>query len=146
MSYQRLAFSIVVPGEPVTWKRARRGPGHSYTDPADAAHREKIRAYARNAGIRQPFVGRVRLDALFFTALDPLDPRVGDLDNYEKAVKDALQGIAFANDRQVCEGEKLKDQDAARPRTEIRVVSLVEEADRPITVEEAMDKWDRRSA
>jgi Holliday junction resolvase RusA-like endonuclease len=115
------AATFVVPGPPVTWKRARRGKGHSYTDPKDAQHREKIRAHARNAGLRRPLVGRVRLDVAFFTRYDPLDPRSGDLDNYEKAVKDALQGIAFANDRQVCEGGKFKAHDAANPRTEVTV-------------------------
>lgn len=115
------AVRFTVPGEPVTWKRARRGPHGSYTDPKDAAHREKIRAYARNAGLRRPFTGRVRLDVAILTSLDPLDERVGDRDNYEKAIKDALQGIAFLNDRQVCAGETTKGQDAERPRTEIAI-------------------------
>jgi Holliday junction resolvase RusA-like endonuclease len=115
------AVTFTVPGPPVSWKRAKRGAGRSYTDPADALHREKIRAFARNAGIRRPIEGRVRLDLVFYVPHDPLDARVGDLDNLEKAVKDALQGIAFANDRQVCAGAKRKTQDAARPRTEVTV-------------------------
>jgi Holliday junction resolvase RusA-like endonuclease len=57
--------------------------------------------------------------------------RAGDLDNYEKAIKDALQGIAFVNDRQVCAGRKDKAQDAAHPRTEIEVGPVEDEGPRP---------------
>jgi len=117
-------ISFTVPGEPVTWKRARRGRGHSFTDPRDAANRERIRAFARNAGIRKPLTGPVALTCLFYTSLGPLDARVGDADNYEKAVKDALQGIAFVNDRQVCDSAKRKRQDAERPRTYIEIEEI----------------------
>jgi Holliday junction resolvase RusA-like endonuclease len=117
---------FVIPGEPVSWKRAKRGNGFSYTDPKDKAHREKIRAYARNAGVRRPFTGEVRLDVLVFTSLPPLDRRVGDRDNYLKGVQDALQGIAVRDDRQFCDGRTLKAQDASRPRTEVVIQPLPE--------------------
>lgn len=117
---------FTVPGEPVTWKRARRGHGHSYTDPVEQAHREKVRAYARNAGIRRPLEGALRLDVVVFTSLPVLDERVGDEDNYRKLVKDALNRIAYADDRQVCAGWTEKQQDADRPRTEVSIASAEE--------------------
>jgi Holliday junction resolvase RusA-like endonuclease len=115
---------FTVPGEPIPWKRARRGKGRSFTDPKDAMHREKIRAHARNAGIRRPFVGEVRLDVAVFTSLPVLDRRVGDRDNFLKAVQDALEGIAVLNDGQFCAGETTKAQDAANPRTEVVVQAI----------------------
>lgn len=117
---------FTVPGEPVTWKRARRGRGRSYTDPKDAAHREKIRAFARNAGVRRPFAGPVALELAFYRrkADAPTALCTGDLDNLEKAVKDALSGIAYVDDRQVTDVVKRKRIDRARPRTEVTVVEL----------------------
>lgn len=119
-----MPVTFCVPGPPVSWKRARRGKGHSYTDPKDAQHREKIRAFARNAGIRRPFEGRVRLDVTVYTPFDPLDLRSGDGDNHRKAIKDALAGIAYRNDIQVCAGETMKAQDPANPRTEITIAEV----------------------
>lgn len=121
-------YQFTVPGHPVTWKRAQRGNGHSYTDPKDAAHRERIRALARNAGIRSPMLGPVRLICRFFLPVDPLAPTAGDLDNYEKAVKDALQGIAFVNDRQVCSAMKSKAKAHGTPCTEVWIEALASHA------------------
>jgi Holliday junction resolvase RusA-like endonuclease len=81
--------------------------------------------FARNAGIRRPLEGPVRLDVTFFTPHDPLDERTGDRDNYLKLVQDALEGFAFVNDRQVCDGTPRKVQDAANPRTEITISKAV---------------------
>ena len=119
-------YTFSVPGDPVTWKRARRNGKRSYTDPLDAAHRDKIRAYARNAGIRRPLEGAVMLDLLFVSsrADDPTDLRVGDLDNLEKIVKDALKSIAFNDDRQVTDVVKRKRVSRENPRTEIGVWHL----------------------
>jgi Holliday junction resolvase RusA-like endonuclease len=118
--------SFTVPGDPVTWKRAKRGQGRSYTDPKDAAHREKIRAFARQAGIRQPLRGAVRLDVYVFTRFDPLDRRSGDRDNHEKAIKDALTGIAFVDDIQVVDGRTRKARDEGDPRTEIEIAEIAD--------------------
>jgi len=120
-------FRFTVPGEPVPWMRAGRGRAGSFTRPRDALHREKIRAFARNAGIRRALDGAVRLDTVFYTSRPPLHPHVGDEDNYRKAVKDALQGIAYADDRQVTCGWTEKNQDAASPRTEMAIWMLREE-------------------
>ena len=123
MAVQREApqIAFTVPGEPVAWRRPGRRFGRYFTRPEDALHREKVRAAARNAGIRTPLTGPVRLDAVFFVSRDPLDPKVGDEDNLRKLVKDALQGIAYRNDRQVVCGWTAKVQDSQDPRTEITV-------------------------
>lgn len=118
-------YRFTVTGEPVTWKRAKRGEGHSYTDPKDEAHREKIRAAARNAGVRLPIAGPVSLTLRFYRGNtdDPTALCTGDLDNLEKAVKDALKGIAYLDDRQVCDVHKRKRLDRCAPRTEVFIAA-----------------------
>ena len=130
-------YRFTVPGEPVPWKRARRGNGHSFTDPKDAAHREKIRAFARNAGVRVPLAGPLYMSATFYTSKPPLHPQVGDRDNYLKALKDALEGIAYKNDRQVVAGPTVKAQDEGNPRTEVWISIGVELV--PSRVRELLD-------
>lgn len=111
---------FTVPGDPVTWKRARRGKSGSYTDPKDAAHREKIRAFARNAGIRRKLTGPVRLAVTYYRETRDLTAlSFGDLDNLTKSVKDALRGIAYEDDRQVIAMVTLKG--TGEPRTEITI-------------------------
>ena len=49
----------------------------------------------------------------------------GDLDNRNKALLDALQGIVYYNDRQVREMHaKLDDTDKGRPRMEVTVKAM----------------------
>jgi Holliday junction resolvase RusA-like endonuclease len=114
-------YAFAVPGTPIPWKRARRRGAVTFTDPKDALHREKIRAFARNAGLRKPLTGPVYLCATFFLPGDPIAPGAPDRDNLLKSVQDSLEGIAVTNDRQFCAGPVTKVQDAANPRTEIAV-------------------------
>lgn len=62
-------------------------------------HRIAYRALEQRIGL--PLAeGPVRLGAMFY--VKPKRGPVGDLDNYLKAVKDALTKIIYVNDRQVC--------------------------------------------
>jgi crossover junction endodeoxyribonuclease RusA len=45
----------------------------------------------------------------------------GDLDNYQKIMFDALQGLAFQNDSQVVEIHGFRKDDAKNPRVEILI-------------------------
>lgn len=55
--------------------------------------------------------------------------RQGDADNYNKALLDALQGIAYTNDKQIVELHIfLRDDDAKAPRAEIEVKELCDAA------------------
>ena len=114
-------FSFTVPGPPVSWKRPRGGDGWRHTDPKDQAHRDKIRAAARNAGIRRPWHGAVYLAVTFYTALPILDRRTGDRDNLLKSVQDSLTGFAVRDDIQFVDGPVKKVHDSENPRTEITV-------------------------
>lgn len=54
--------------------------------------------------------------------------KVGDIDNFNKALLDALQGVAYTNDRQVVELHLYLRTSAANPRVEV-FVDLTEEMD-----------------
>ncbi len=116
-------YVFTVPGDPVPWKRARRAGNRYFTDPSDAAHRDKIKAYARNAGVRKPLLGPVGLEVKFVkdSFAFPEAHSVGDLDNLVKGVKDALQGVAFEDDCQIVHLTARKICDPEYPRTEVRI-------------------------
>ncbi len=92
-------ITIVVPGRPVPKGRPRfSGRGRRpHTPPKTAAAERKIALIARIAGAR-PINGPVSVRAIFIFA----DRRTrGDVDNLSKLALDALNGIAFKDDRQV---------------------------------------------
>jgi crossover junction endodeoxyribonuclease RusA len=71
-----------VPGRLQAWKeRVRREAGAAWP-----------------AGV-PPLAGKVRLRVTWYS-----ETQVGDMDNIRKPIQDALQGIAYANDREVREG------------------------------------------
>lgn len=47
--------------------------------------------------------------------------RVGDLDNYVKAISDALNGIAFVDDKYIMAEKSRMHHDRENPRVEVRV-------------------------
>jgi hypothetical protein len=100
---------------------------------------DRVRAAARNAGIREPAMGAVYLRLRVYTAYDPLALQSGDLDNHAKLVKDALSnGLAFRDDRQVVHVEVRKDQDREHPRIEVEIAAEV-----PAVVSRAVDSVKR---
>ena len=94
---------LTVPGRPVPKGRPRiqiRGRGRSlraqaYTPPETREYEERVRAHALAAGIR-PLDGPVALEADLW-----LYGRRGDGDNYWKSLADALNGLAYHDDRQI---------------------------------------------
>lgn len=50
--------------------------------------------------------------------------KVGDLDNFQKVLLDALRGVAFNDDSQVVEIHARREDDAENPRVEVRVEAL----------------------
>ena len=110
---------LTVDGQPQPWQRAgETANGRKYT-PKETREAEAL--IAKHAGIllggRRPLSGPVDLGLWFFRR----DRHVCDMDNLEKLVKDALNGVAWCDDSQVTDCAKVKRIDAARPRTVIRV-------------------------
>lgn len=88
----------------------------TYVTPEANAYREEVALRARAAGVRQPFEGRVWMHLQLFPhrpqdwqarvrklGLATWDDGVQciDLGNCEKVLSDALQGIAFVDDKQI---------------------------------------------
>lgn len=117
------AVAFIVPFAPVAWQRTgvrwtNQGPKH-YTRPETRAWEETVAVYARSA-MRgaAPMAGALRLELAFHVPIPPSWPNwkreaaargeiaptiKPDADNFAKAVKDALNGIAWADDAQVVE-------------------------------------------
>jgi Holliday junction resolvase RusA-like endonuclease len=125
----RLAF--VVAGEPVPKGRARtrvmttkagKSFAHHFTPAETRAFEERV------ALMCQAAVARVRWGwgpkdrfAVSIHVFRTHEGKGGDADNYLKACLDAVNGIAFADDRYVRKLEALLAQDPERPRVEVEI-------------------------
>lgn len=100
--------TIIVPGPPVPWARARRVGKRYFVDAKTAKHKEAIARAAKAAGvtlIEKPTP--VVISMTFYLPrpkrgkyADPIDRR--DLDNLAKCCLDGMNGLAFTDDGQVC--------------------------------------------
>jgi len=119
---ERLAASPVmfsVPGPQVATNAAyRAGRGRYWMTDDGVEFKDRIRHFAKQAMRgRIPYTGEVAvvLDLHYRT-------RRNDIDGPIKLILDALQGIAYANDRQVGALTVYKRHDPAHPRTLIQIV------------------------
>ena len=113
---------FVVPGNPVPWERARTHKGRYYTPARTRAYQQAVQLCAKNAKAKAHAGVKVRLCLTFFRK----DHQPCDIDNLAKTVQDALQGIAYENDRQIAVLTAVRDYDAANPRAEVLVEYLAE--------------------
>ncbi len=94
-------IKLVIPGRPIPKKRPRLNSKNSrsyvYTPPETAEYERKVGWYALQAAKGKSFSN----DIAVFIKLYFKDRRFGDVDNYGKALLDAIQGIVFDNDKQV---------------------------------------------
>jgi len=111
-------------------KETGRQMAMTYVTPEARAYREEIALRARAAGIRTPMEGRIWLHLQLYPHR-PLDwqkrvAKLGhqawdddvqciDLGNAEKVLADALQGIAFADDKQIWRQSKERMEPDGRP-------------------------------
>src|SRR5262249_36244715 len=106
--------SFTVPGRPVAKQRARvtfvRGRPLAYTPGKSPEHEESVRWHAKAARIRRQH-GELHLAVRFYGSR-------GDADNLLKSLLDALNGVAYEDDRQVVEFHVRVYRDARDPRTE----------------------------
>lgn len=128
--------SFEVPGPPVPCARARvsvrkhvDGSGHertfarAYTPASTKAYERTASLHARNAvnrcraWRRDAQAYRVRLT--FYR-----DVARGDWDNHAKAVGDAMNGVVYEDDRQICDAVVSVRTDRENPRTVVEVVML----------------------
>ncbi len=106
--------SATVPGNPVPKERPRVVNGRAYTPKRTREAEAVVRLHARHLPC---LAGPVRLSLAFYRA----NAVPCDLDNLAKLVSDALNGQAFADDRQIVVLSALKAIDRENPRTEIEL-------------------------
>jgi Holliday junction resolvase RusA-like endonuclease len=96
---------LIIDIEPLAKARPRFGKGRVYTPKTTSDYEEKIRLVA-HATCKKPFEGAVEMRMVFnfekakSSKLKHVTKKP-DLDNLEKAVMDALNGIAYLDDAQV---------------------------------------------
>lgn len=90
--------TFTVDGDPVPKGRPRHAlNGHTYTPPRTVEYEERIGfAWIGEGPKPPPFIGPVSVTIIVRERVHP-----ADLDNYAKVVLDGLNGLAWADDKQV---------------------------------------------
>jgi crossover junction endodeoxyribonuclease RusA len=96
----RLVVAFELNQRPHPKGRPRFGKTHAYTDPKTRLYENDIRKACEEAMCEtEPATG----DVVLWCAFEYRGARVADTDNLTKAVSDAIERVAFLNDRQVVE-------------------------------------------
>lgn len=99
-------IKFTVATEPVPFKRAMSNGKRRFNDPRYSDFKNVIGLHARVAMQgRAPLSTPIKITVKVFTKYAPDSLRAGDWDNHGKAVSDALNGICFADDRQIIDGQ-----------------------------------------
>jgi crossover junction endodeoxyribonuclease RusA len=91
--------------------------GWAYTTKEAKQYKQGAKLRALTQGMRPILDGEV---SLLITVFRPR--KTGDLDNHLKVLLDSLNGVAYADDKQVAEIFISRFEDAANPRVEVRVM------------------------
>lgn len=109
-------MKVIIPGKPVPLQRHRSGNGGAYLPKRSKVYRETVQTAWMASG--RPTVGDApfAIAARFYGAA-----ATADLDNLTKGILDALNGLAFTDDRQaVCfAGVHKLPVDGDGPRAEV---------------------------
>lgn len=126
---------LIVPGTPVPKARARTvaqgGRVHAYTPEATKAWETKVQLWARRAALYipdAPLAGPLAVTMVFYLPRPQRCKREHpsvrpDVDNYAKAVLDALNGVVWRDDGQIVQLAASKVYGDPRVEIEIREVS-----------------------
>jgi Holliday junction resolvase RusA-like endonuclease len=110
-------FSMSIPGRPKTWDRTA-GSGRRNTK-AYTQWKKDVALSALCDGARS--WGKVFV-VLRVTVYLKDRSGMGDVDNYAKGIQDALEGIIYDNDRQVCHLDVRRyTRGVDKPRVDIKV-------------------------
>lgn len=115
---------LIVHGEPRSKQRPRFVKGHAYTPAETREAEQKIKkAYIVNHG-KKMLVGTLQVDLEFYLGTK----RRKDLDNMEKLVLDALNGVAYEDDYQIFVKRSSKIIDKSiEPQTRILIREINDE-------------------
>jgi crossover junction endodeoxyribonuclease RusA len=107
---------FTVTGNPIPKARPRVVHGHTYTPAETTRAEQRVQMHARKARVRctdQP--------VFLWLAFYRENALSCDLDNLIKLVQDALNGLAWKDDRQIVQVSALKAIDREHPRTEVEI-------------------------
>lgn len=112
------SVKVTLPYPPSVNRYLRFAPGgYAYTTREAKAYKQGAKLRALTQGMRPIQEGEV---ALLITVFRPR--KTGDLDNHLKVLLDSLNGIAYADDKQVGEIFISRFEDKENPRVEVRVM------------------------
>ena len=131
------SITFTIDGQPKALARHRSTrSGHTYDPQSNKDAKKKIvdaaKAVMFASRMDKPLEGALKLDVTFFMKRPKATPNTvvyctkrPDLDNMEKLLNDALQGVLFGDDSQVCliVSEKIYGDD---PKTEITYAEIGE--------------------
>lgn len=132
------AYTFTIPGDPVAWGRARLGKTKQHYTPTKTRNfKTLVRLAAQAAGVR-PIPGPVLVVVVAYWTWPTSQQRKRetrpeewrdtgpDADNVAKGVLDALNGLAYADDRQTAllVSAKRRAAQGAPSRTVVKVRSL----------------------
>lgn len=120
---------FTVPGDPVPKARARVVQGddgrfRGVTPARTRAYEESVGWALREAYAGNPLSGPLRVTVAVFER-KRAPQHHGDLDNYLKAVLDALNGIAWDDDRQIVRLVGEIERGARAPRVEVEIEETI---------------------
>lgn len=119
-----MEISFTIPGQPIPKGRPRIGRGgHVFTPKRTTQFEDRVKLFAAIARVA-PLSGPLYVDTAFYLK----DSRRMDGDNLQKAVLDALNGIAYVDDSQVAQGKWSKHLDKKNPRTVVTLGALAEDS------------------
>lgn len=97
-----MVIKITAALEPVPFPRPASNGKRRFNPPRYSSFKDALGLIARRAMHGQaPFTGAVKLTAEVYRNVVPTALQFGDIDNHLKAILDALNGICYADDRQV---------------------------------------------
>jgi len=99
---------LIIPGRPVPYTRmTQKGKWVRKDAGRYLNYKNHVTACAMEQGIRLGDITRLKVTVYLFGKTTPFG-RDGDVDNYLKAAMDALNGIAYKDDRQIIEATGYK--------------------------------------
>lgn len=108
-------ITLTLPVPPSVNRYWRNYNGRTVLSDEALVYKQETALIARTAGV-EPLSGDVALTVRFYRAR-----KSGDLDNRLKAIGDALNGIAYLDDKQIVEIHAYRHDDPENPRVEIEV-------------------------
>lgn len=118
-------LTFTVPGRPRPFMRHAGQGRRAYNPPEYSAWKEQVGWVARRA-MSEAGLDLLAGDLAMVVEVRVPDKRYGDTDNYGKAIADALEGVAYENDRALCQVFVSRVIDPDNPGVTVTIAELGE--------------------